>query len=1170
MASRTRESHASLQAQVDKLTRELAEARAGQAVVASENARLIGELQARDRELAEALEQQTATAGVLKSISRSAFDLQAILDTLTENATRLTNAEWGTIFRPEGERLLLAASYGAPKAFIKLMAEKPSPFDRSSLNGRIAVERRPIRIADVLVDPEYRRQDAQEVGGYRSAMGVPLLRGDQLFGTLGVIKNRVEPFTDRQIELIQSFADQAVIAIENARLIGELKQRLDEQTATAEVLRVISESPTELQKVLDVIAEAAWRLSAASLTEIYHADTTGVNLLARFGEHPGVPLGSGSSGGDYSQSITGVAFRERRTIHVPDILALPEGELTFSRRLFQRYGTRAGLSLPLMRGDAAVGVISVRRAEPGPFSDRQITLLETFADQAAIAISNAELFQQLQERNASLREALEQQTATAEVLEVISRSPTNLQSVLDTICKNAGRLCGGVNSHMWRVDGDETLLVANWRRVTGETNDLLGLRIRLTRENGVSQQAILENRTVYVPDLEAVPIEQMEAGGARLIGVRSLAATPLYRDGVAIGTLTVHTVEPNALTPRHLALLETFAAQAVIAMENTRLFTELQQRLEEQTATADILRVIAGAPTDLPRVLDGIVHTAMRVCAADDATLVRIEEDEGVFGAHVGKVGAAPVGTRFSMNSLLPGVVQARALIDGQVIHVGDLLGPEGDDYPASRANAQQEGTRAILAVPLLRGGRPIGDIVVRRSEPRPFSDRQIMLLETFADQAVIAISNAELFQQLQSRTRELAESVEQLTAVFEVGQAVSSTLALGALLDTIAARAVEISGADGGGIFELEEENRRLHLRTAYRQSTELVDVLRRAPLHVGEGAAGRAVATREPVQVADATDEGAYQSSVREILIRGGFRALLAVPLLRENQVLGALVLNRRTPGEFAPAIVELVKTFASQSAIALQNARLFQELAEKNRALELAGRHKSQFLANMSHELRTPLNAILGYTELILDGIYGGVPDEIRDVLGRVETSGRHLLGLINAVLDLSKIEAGQLTLTPTDYSLADVIQTALASVEALAAEKGLALRLDLALDLPIGHGDERRISQVLLNLVGNAIKFTEVGEIRVSASAADGQFIVAVADSGPGIAKADQERIFEEFQQIDASSTREKGGTGLGLSIARRIVELHGGRIWVESAVGKGATFKFVMPVRVDGA
>jgi signal transduction histidine kinase len=298
---------------------------------------------------------------------------------------------------------------------------------------------------------------------------------------------------------------------------------------------------------------------------------------------------------------------------------------------------------------------------------------------------------------------------------------------------------------------------------------------------------------------------------------------------------------------------------------------------------------------------------------------------------------------------------------------------------------------------------------------------------------------------------------------------------------------------------------------------------------------------------------------------MVRAGYRARLIIPLLRGDEIVGALVVRRKAPGEFPASIVDLLKTFAAQSVLAIQNARLFHEIEEKGHQLQIASQHKSQFLANMSHELRTPLNAILGYTELILDNIYGDTPAKMRGVLDRVQSNGKHLLGLINDVLDLSKIEAGQLSLSLVDYSVKDVVHSVFAAVESLATEKKLALKVELPPALPSGRGDERRLTQVLLNLVGNAIKFTDAGEVVIKAAAENGSYLLSVRDTGPGIAPADQAKIFEEFQQVDNTSTRKKGGTGLGLSISRKIVELHGGYISVEAELGKGSNFKITIPV-----
>jgi signal transduction histidine kinase len=507
----------------------------------------------------------------------------------------------------------------------------------------------------------------------------------------------------------------------------------------------------------------------------------------------------------------------------------------------------------------------------------------------------------------------------------------------------------------------------------------------------------------------------------------------------------------------------------------------------------------------------------------------------------------------------------ARAILSRTIVYISDVR--EDPEYRL-QALAKAAAYRSILAVPMLHKGEPIGAITVSGAAAGAFTPRQIELLQTFADQAVIAIENVRLFNELQARTEQLTRSVDKLTALGEVSGAVSSTLDLETVLNTIVSRAAQLAGADGASIHEYDEATGEFQMRATHNYDPELVESLRAMPIKIGEGLMGRAAERREPMQVPDISREGAYQSHLRDILLRMGHRALLAVPLVREDQVIGALAVNRRAPGEFPPEVVELLKTFATQSALAIQNARLFREIEEKGRQLAIASRHKSQFLANMSHELRTPLNAVLGYTELILDNIFGEVPEPIRDSLERARNSGQHLLGLINDVLDLSKIEAGQLTLSLGDYAMQEVVHAVVTAVESLAAEKKLALRVTVPPDLPPGRGDSRRLTQVLLNLVGNAIKFTDAGEVRVAVAVADGAFVVLVADTGPGISEADQAKIFEEFQQADSSTTRKKGGTGLGLAIAKRIVELHGGRIWVESSLGAGSAFRFTVPVRVE--
>ena len=653
------------------------------------------------------------------------------------------------------------------------------------------------------------------------------------------------------------------------------------------------------------------------------------------------------------------------------------------------------------------------------------------------------------------------------------------------------------------------------------------------------------------------PIRVLQEGAAR-IGAGTLDQPIELRTGDEIEALA------DSFNRMTASLKESYEGLEQKVEARTRELAdanrELTEALEQQTATSEILRVISQSPTNIEPVLDALVKSATRFCGAYDAVIFLPEGDRLRVAAHHGSI-LQPVGRSVS---LVHGTVGGRALLERRAVHVADLQA-EVQEFPEGSEFARQLGHRTILSVPLMRESVAIGVIQLRRAEVNPFSDKQIALLQTFADQAVIAIENVRLFKELQERTHELTRSVEELKALGEVGQAVSSSLDIQSVLTSIVSHAVELSQTDAGTIYEFDEATEVFVPRANYGMTEELIETLRQSHIGIGASGIGQAAATRAAVQIPDLESEPNYPLP---FMLEAGYRALLAVPLLREGRVIGGLSVRRKAAGAFPQPIVDLLQTFATQSVIAIQNARLFREIDEKSRQLEVASKHKSQFLANMSHELRTPMNAVLGYTDLILDNIFGDVPEAIRDTLERVKANGHHLLGLINDVLDLSKIEAGQLVLSLSDYSMGEVVHAAVSAVESLAAEKKLALKATVPADLPPARGDERRITQVLLNLTGNAIKFTDEGEVSIQARISDGAFVVSVSDTGPGISEADQQKIVEEFQQADSSSTRTKGGTGLGLSISRRIVELHGGRVWVESTPGHGSTFSFTLPIRVE--
>jgi signal transduction histidine kinase len=486
--------------------------------------------------------------------------------------------------------------------------------------------------------------------------------------------------------------------------------------------------------------------------------------------------------------------------------------------------------------------------------------------------------------------------------------------------------------------------------------------------------------------------------------------------------------------------------------------------------------------------------------------------------------------------------------------------------WPDGRINARIRGHRSLVAVPLIGHDEVVGAIAVTRREPGGFTDDEIALLQTFADQGVIAIENVRLFKELQARTQQLTRSVEQLTALREVGHAVSSSLDLETVLNTIVARAVQLAGAHSGTIWEYDAAAEEFVLRITQNVEDPELRANSNARVRRGEGAVGRLAISQRPVQIPDITHEGAYEGRLRNSLVGAGTRALLAIPLLHEDQLLGGLVISRRTPGEFPAEVVDLLASFATQSALALQNARLFLEIEDKSRQLEAASQHKSEFLANMSHELRTPLNAIIGFSEVLSDRMFGELNKKQEEYLKDIYASGTHLLSLINDILDLSKIEAGRMELELSDFHLPQAIENALTLVRERAGRRGIALAHTMDERLADIRGDERKIKQVLLNLLSNAIKFTpEGGRIEVAAASRDGSVEVSVSDTGVGIAPEDQERVFEEFRQVGTVDKKAEG-TGLGLTLCRKFVELHGGKIWVKSEVGVGSTFTFSLPLR----
>src|SRR5262249_15330214 len=746
---------------------------ADQALIAIENVRLFDQVQTRTRELTESLQQQTATADVLKVISRSAFDLDNVLKTLVESAARLCGAEKGHILRPTGTdtSYYLAASYCHTPEYDELMQSQTYAPGRGRVVGRVLLEGKSVQIPDVLVDPEYAFREVATIGGYRTILGVPLLREGIPIGLMALQRSTVQPFTDKQIELAETFADQAVIAIENVRLFDEVQARtrelseaLEQQTATAEVLRVISSSPGELEPVFQAMLENATRLCEADSAALGLCEGADVRRVARYNApaalleqmerdpifRPGPASGVGRS------------IRLKQVVQVPDIV---NDQMYFDReparvRLVEA-GYRSQLSVPLIKHDEAIGAFNILRRKTGLFTEKQVELVSNFARQAVIAIENARLLKELRQRTDDLSESLQQQTATADVLKVISRSAFDLQAVLDTLVESAARLCEAQTANIFRPKDGFYEIVASYGFSSAHYEYMQRHPIPIS-PGTVTGQAALEGKTIHVHDVLAEPdYKLIEA--QRIGGYRTVLGVPLLREGMPIGVIVLSRPVVRPFTDKQIELVQTFADQAVIAIENVRLLDELRETLQQQTATADVLKVISRSTFDLQAVLDTLVESAARLCEADMVAIGRprgeifyFEASYGMSAEYADFVASHPAG-------IDRGTVSGRVLLERKIVHVPDVLvDPEYTYWGAQKTG----GFRTVLGVPLLREGSPVGVITLGRTSVRPFSDKQIELVTTFADQAVIAIENVRLFDEVQARTRDLAQSVAELRAL--------------------------------------------------------------------------------------------------------------------------------------------------------------------------------------------------------------------------------------------------------------------------------------------------------------------------------------------------------------------------------------------------------------------